>query len=110
MLWLPVAAWMKTPAKVNVIECYMAVIFGCYMVVIWMLYGCCGFCIRILHTYLTYLLYLSYLTSLDMAFLDIFFRVFQSLSETFRPFRRFSPWRDIDSQVMCRLQRDGMHA
>ena len=35
MLWLPVAAWMKTPAKVNVIECY-----GCYMVVIWLLYGC----------------------------------------------------------------------
>jgi len=34
VLWLPVAAWMKTPAKVNVIECY-----GCYMVVIWLLYG-----------------------------------------------------------------------
>lgn len=63
-------------------ECYwmLWLLYGCHMAVIWLLYGCCGFCIRILHTYLTYLSYLSYLTSLDVAFFDIFFRVFQSLS------------------------------
>ena len=85
--WRHLRKWML----LNVIECYW-MLYGCYMAVKWLLW--------VLHKDSSYIPDISIISIIsDISRCGIFGHIFQSLSESFRVF-----------QVMCRLQRDGMHA